>query len=213
MPEKKSKMTSRTRVATTNTNRLLSDQVSQAEINIIRRELARVLDAHVPGDVVEFGCYVGTTSVFLARDLAQADKTLYLYDSFEGLPDKTGEDQSPAGEQFKTGELLATKAQLIKNLRAANVPMPVIKKAWFSNLTEADVPTEISFAYLDGDYYHSILDPLKLIWDRLAPGATVVVDDYANEALPGAARAVDGWLKTHQIKNFRVENSLAIIHT
>jgi O-methyltransferase len=191
----------------------LSDQVSLAEINIIRRELARVLDADVPGDVVEFGCYVGTTSVFLARDLNSTDKKLYLYDSFEGLPDKTSEDQSPAGEQFQTGELLATKAQLIKNLRAANVPMPIIKKAWFSDLTAADMPAEISFAYLDGDYYHSILDPLKLIWDRLVPGAVVIVDDYANEALPGAARAVDGWLKTHQFKSLRTENSLAIIHT
>ncbi len=213
MPVKKPKTTSRMRVATTNTNRLLSDQVSLSEINIIRRELARVLDGHVPGDVVEFGCYVGTTSVFLARDLAPTSKTLYLYDSFEGLPDKTGEDASPAGEQFKTGELLATKAQLIKNLRAAGVKMPVIKKAWFSDLAPSDVPPEISFAYLDGDYYRSILDPLKLIWNNLAPGATVVVDDYANEALPGAARAVDGWLKNHQIESFRVENSLAIIHT
>lgn len=200
-------------MATTKTSRLLSDQVSLAEVNIIRRELKRLLDAGVPGDVVEFGCYVGTTSVFLARDLSSTGKTLYLYDSFEGLPDKTGEDQSPAGEQFKTGELLATKTQLIKNLRAANVTMPVIKKAWFSDLTAADVPAEISFAYLDGDYYRSILDPLKLIWDKLAAGATVVVDDYANEALPGAARAVDGWLKNHPAKSLRVESSLAIIHT
>lgn len=200
-------------MATTKNSRLLSDQVSLAEINIIRRELAHVLTALVPGDVVEFGCYVGTTSVFLARDLESTNKKLYLYDSFAGLPDKTTEDASPAGEQFKAGELLATKAQLIKNLRSAGVRMPVIKKAWFSDLTSADVPTEISLAYLDGDYYHSILDPLKLIWDKLAPGATIIVDDYANEALPGAARAVDGWLKTHQIKSFRVENSLAIIHT
>ncbi len=200
-------------MATIKTKRLLSDQVSQAEINIIRRELARVLGAGVAGDVTEFGCYVGTTSVFLASDLAQTDKTLYLYDSFEGLPAKTSEDQSPAGEQFKAGELLATKAQLIKNLRAAGVKMPIIKKSWFSDLKSDDVPQQISFAYLDGDYYHSILDPLKLIWHKLAPGAIVVIDDYANEALPGAARAVDGWLATHPVKSLRVENSLAIIHT
>ncbi len=200
-------------MATTKTNRLLSDQVSLEEINLIRRELARVLASGVLGDVVEFGCYVGTTSVFLARDLANTNKKLYLYDSFEGLPPKTTEDDSSAGQQFRPGELSATKAQLIKNLRSANVPMPVIKKAWFSDLSPKYVPTQLSFAYLDGDYYHSILDPLKLIWDKLAPGATVVVDDYANEALPGVARAVDSWLKTHPAKSFRVESSLAIIHT
>lgn len=190
---------------------LLSDQVSEAEIAIIRRELSRVTQSAVPGDVVEFGCYVGTTSVFLAKDIQGSGRSLYLYDSFEGLPPKATEDQSPAGEQFKEGELLATKAQLIRNLKQANVPMPVIKKGWFSELTTADVPETVAFAYLDGDYYHSILDPLKLIWPQLAPGATIVVDDYANESLPGAAKAVDDWLRSHPARQLRVEKSLAII--
>lgn len=190
---------------------LLSDQVSEAEIAVIRRELSRVLTANVPGDVVEFGCYVGTTSVFLAKDIQGSNRTLYLYDSFEGLPPKTGEDQSPAGEQFKEGELLATKTQLIRNLKQANVPMPVIKKGWFSDVTPEEVPSQVAFAYLDGDYYRSILEPLKLIWPRLAPGAVIVVDDYANEALPGAAKAVDEWLRTHPAKQLKVEKSLAVV--
>lgn len=191
---------------------LLSDQVDEREVRVVLRELETVLGREVPGDVVEFGCYVGTTSVFLAGRLKATGRKLYLYDSFEGLPPKTGEDESPAGMQFKTGELLATKKQLIKNLKQANVPMPVIKKGWFSALTEADVPERIAFAFLDGDYYHSVRDPLRLIWPRLAPGAIIVVDDYANEALPGAARAVDEWLRSHPA-HLAVEHSLAIIHT
>lgn len=190
---------------------LLSDQVSEKEVEIVRRELAAL--STLAGDVCEFGCYVGTTSVFLARDLAGTGKTLYLYDSFEGLPEKTREDASPAGEQFKAGELLATKAQLIRNLKSTGAPMPVIKKGWFSDLTDVDVPETISFAFLDGDYYHSVKDPLKLIWPHLAQGATVVVDDYANEALPGAARAVDEWIMGHTIRSFHTEASLGIIHT
>lgn len=191
--------------------KLLSDQVDEREVTVVLRELERVLSAGVAGDVVEFGCYVGTTSVYLADRLASTDRLLWLYDSFEGLPPKTGEDHSPAGEQFVAGELLATKKQLIKNLTQAHVPMPKITKGWFSDVTEQQVPERITFAFLDGDYYHSIKDPLKLIWPHLSPGATIVVDDYANEALPGAARAVDEWLHTHQA-TIRVEHSLAILH-
>lgn len=187
--------------------KLLSDQVDAREIEVIVRELART--KNVAGDIVEFGCYVGTTSVFLAKNAAPA-KTVYLYDSFEGLPEKSREDHSPAGEQFKPGELAAPKKQLLANLRGAGITDARVKKAWFSDLTNADVPAHISFAYLDGDYYHSVLDPLKLIWPKLAEGAIVVVDDYANEALPGAAKAVDEWLKTHPAA-LRVEHSLAII--
>ncbi len=192
--------------------KLLSDQVDEREITIILRELETVLKNDVPGDVVEFGCYVGTTSVFLADRLKNTNKKLHLYDSFEGLPPKTREDDSPAGMQFKTGELLATKRQLITNLKQANVPMPAITKGWFSDVSEKDVPNTIAFAFLDGDYYRSVYDPLVLIWNHLAPGAIIVVDDYANEALPGAAKATDEWLRTHEGK-LRVEHSLAIIHT
>lgn len=190
--------------------KLLSDQIDERELSIIMRELEKTLEAHVSGDVVEFGCYVGTTSVPVGKRLVDSDKTLYVYDSFEGLPDKSSEDESPAGLQFVAGELLATKKQLIKNFKQANVPLPVMTKGWFSELTPAQIPDHISFAYLDGDYYHSILDPLKLIWNQMSPGAIIIVDDYANEALPGAARAVDGWLHTHPAK-LQVEHSLAII--
>ena len=192
--------------------RLLSDQVDEKEVAIILRELEAVLAAGVPGDVAEFGCFVGTTSVFLAGRLKATGRQLHLYDSFEGLPPKSSEDESPAGTQFIAGELLATKAQLIRNLKQANVPMPRIKKGWFSELDINDIPEKIAFAFLDGDYYHSVKDPLVLIWPRLAPGATIVVDDYANEALPGAAKAVDEWLRSHPAR-LTVEHSLAIIHT
>jgi len=191
---------------------LLSDQVDMTEITIILRELEKVLEAGISGDVVEFGCYVGTTSVFLANRLIGTGKTLNLYDSFEGLPPKTSEDDSPAGLQFKEGELLTSKKRLIRNLKQAHVPMPRITKGWFSDLTEKDVPKEIAFAFLDGDYFHSIRDPLRLIENHLVAGAVIIVDDYANEALPGAAKATKQWLKTHPAF-LRVEHSLAIIHT
>lgn len=67
------------------------------------------------------------------------------------------------------------------------------------------------FAYLDGDYYRSILDPLKLIWKHLAPGAIIVVDDYQNEQLPGVRKALDVWAQAHAF-NLRVEASLAVIN-
>jgi O-methyltransferase len=88
--------------------------------------------------------------------------------------------------------------------------MPIIKKGWFSEVTADDLPEAIAFAFLDGDYYLSVKDPLKSIWPRLSPGAIVVVDDYANEALPGAAKAVDEWIINRPAK-LNVQSSLAIL--
>jgi O-methyltransferase len=191
--------------------RLISDQITKPELEVILAELRRTIVDDVPGDVAEFGCYEGTTSVHLVRFLAATDKRLFLYDSFEGLPDKITKDESPAGMQFKKGELLASKKRLITNLKHTGMTMPHIKKAWFSELAPKDVPEQISLAFLDGDYYDSILDPLRLIWPKLSVGSVVIVDDYANEALPGAAKAVDEWLTRHPAK-LSVRSSLAIIH-
>lgn len=191
---------------------ILSDQVSREELVKILASLEDVLRKNIDGDVVELGCYVGTTTLFLRRLLLQheSDKILHAYDSFAGLPPKTVQDASPAGEQFKAGELRAQKSELIRHFKQAGLPLPVMHKAWFSDLTLDDMPERIAFAFLDGDFYDSIHDSLKLVWPRLTKGAVVVVDDYQSEALPGAKRAVDEWLVAHPA-HMTVTSSLAIL--
>lgn len=191
---------------------LISDQVDKREVAIVLRELEKTLMASSEGDIVEFGCYAGTTSLFISRYLTiqKSTREFHAYDSFEGLPEKQRKDESRAGDQFTTGELAVSKKQFIMNYKKAGVAVPRVHKGWFSDLTEADVPEKIAFAFLDGDYYESIMTPLQLIWPRLVPDARIVVDDYANEALPGASKAVDEWLVTHPAK-LTVEHSLAII--
>jgi len=172
---------------------LVSDQVSKEQVAVILGELERVLEAGTNGAVVEFGCYIGTTSLFIRRLLnARGDsREFHVYDSFEGLPPKTTEDESRAGEQFKAGELAVSKKQFLQQFQKAGLRPPVVHKGWFSNLTGQDVPDNIAFAFLDGDFYESIKDSLKLVRSRLVPGAAIVIDDYAREALPGAKKAVD----------------------
>lgn len=69
---------------------------------------------------------------------------------------------------------------------------------------------QIMFAFLDGDYYDSINSSMGLIENKLAKKAVIVVDDYANEALPGAAKAVDEWLLSHPHK-VNIQASLAVL--
>lgn len=191
---------------------IISDQVDKQELQVILQELEHVLADGTVGDVAEFGCYVGTTALFMQRLLRQKaqDKQLHVYDSFEGLPAKTNEDLSPAGQQFKAGELAVAKAVFVKQFRQAGVPLPVIHKGWFADLLAADIPAALCFAFLDGDFYDSIQQSLRLVWPRLIPGAIVIVDDYQSLALPGARRAVDEWLRLHP-GQLRVEASLAVI--
>lgn len=169
-----------------------NDQVSRNETDKILEIACSCLESE--GDFVELGCYKGDTSLLLAEILKGTDKQLYIYDSFEGLPEKGEKDESVAGENFKGGELYVTKREVKERFLRANLPVPVIKKAWFNELTGADLPEKIAFAFLDGDFYESIKDSLKLVEGKVVKGGAIVVHDYNNPALPGVAKAVDEWL-------------------
>jgi len=194
-------------------HKIISEQVGEAELGVVWRELEKVLAAGTSGDIVEFGCYSGTTSLFIRRLLderGESNKRLfYVYDSFEGLPEKTKQDASVAGDQFKAGELTVSKKQFLQNFRATNLRPPIVRKGWFNQLTDSDVPEQIAFAFLDGDFYDSIMDSLKLVWPRMAKGGAVLVDDYGRDALPGAERAVRDFFGSNT--NVRVEANIAII--
>ena len=189
-------------------------QVSAVETATILELLESTVTANVPGDVVEFGCYKGDTSILLQKLLhstGATDKTLWLYDSFEGLPPKTAEDASVAGDSFKAGELFVTKREVIAKFKKAGLRVPRIKKAFFEDLLDQDLPPQISFAFLDGDLYGSIKTSLALVTPRLAPGAIIIVHDYNNPELPGSAKAVDEYLRAHPTKKLTQKATLAII--
>ncbi len=187
-----------------------NDQVSERETEKIV-EIARD-QLEIPGDYVEFGCYKGDTSLMLAevlRDGHDANcgklvekpkKRLWIYDSFEGLPEKNAKDESVLGRDFKGGELFVTKREVKERFLRAGLPVPVIKKAWFNELSDADLPGKISFAFLDGDFYESIMDSLKLAAPRMVEGGVVVVHDYGNPALPGVRKAVEEWERTNAVR-------------
>lgn len=191
-----------------------NDQVTESEtkkILFIARECLAI-----EGDFVELGCYKGDTSLLLAELLVEKSvekpaKKLWIYDSFEGLPEKSSEDESAIGEDFTSGELFVTKREVKERFLRAGLPVPVIKKAWFSDLTEGDLPEKIAFAFLDGDFYDSIKDSLRLIEDKMGVGTVVIVHDYDNLALPGVSKAVDEWLVDKKIEMTKYQ-SLAIIH-
>lgn len=206
-------------------------QVTARETEILLQELTKTLKNNVSGDVVEFGCYKADTSVLYQKLLesmgygipiqsedqaAQASqKILWLYDSFEGLPAKTREDNSAAGDAFQAGELLVTKREVIEKFKKMGLKLPKIKKAFFDDLDIIyDIPEKISYAFLDGDLYQSIKTSLRLVTEKMSPGSVIIVHDYNNPELPGSARAVDEWLKDHQPKvaSFRVAETLAIIY-
>lgn len=182
---------------------IISDQISREALEVVCSHLESTLDQPVPGAVVEFGCYAGTTSLFLRRILDSNNQSelrqFHVYDSFEGLPEKTMRDSNAAGVDFEAGKLYVSKKDFLQQFQSAHLQPPIAHKGWFSQLTTRDMPEAIAFAFLDGDFYESIISSLRLVWPRLSAGGIILIDDFNRETLPGVAHAIKDFFQDKRI--------------
>jgi O-methyltransferase len=159
--------------------------------------VSQVLAYGVDGEFVELGCNTGASSVLITKLLQDCGsmKRLNVYDSFEGLPKSLPID----GTIYKEGYCRTSEDVLRENFRAHNLPAPEIHKGWFQDTLPNGLPDKIAFAYLDGDFYDSIMVSLQHVYPKLSPGAICLIDDYCDPAinpkgwnrLPGVKKACD----------------------
>ncbi|MCX6724454.1 MAG: class I SAM-dependent methyltransferase [Candidatus Staskawiczbacteria bacterium] len=173
---------------------LISGMVTKDQLFKILTSIKNILDKNVKGDIVELGCNVGTTSLFIRRFLIayNSDKEFHVYDSFEGLPEKDTKDANNVDRQYSKGHCKTSKDCFMSNFKEAGLELPVIHKGWFS---KQKYPEKIAFAFFDGDFYTSIMDSFKKVYPKLSKGAIVCIHDYDWDVLPGVRRACDDFLK------------------
>lgn len=194
---------------------IISDQISREGIGVVYRELETILAQGVAGAIVEFGCYIGTTSLFIRRLLdatnGSAAHPFHVYDSFEGLPAKGHYDNNAASVDFEAGKLYASKKELLQQFKNANLQPPIIHKGWFNELPAWEVPQQIAFAFLDGDFYESIISSLRVVYPCMNDNGRILIDDYKRETLPGVERAIRDFFQGKQLKRLHAEHNIAII--
>lgn len=175
-------------------NLIPNGMIHPNDLTTVLQHLDAVLQSSIDGAVVEFGCYEGTTSLFIAQHLVNAGnkRPFHVYDSFQGLPAKEPEDGS--SDQFLIGSCSVEQFRFEANFRRNNLPIPVIHAGWFKDLTPFDLPKQIAFAFLDGDFYSSIFQSLSLVYPRLSDRARVLIHDYECEKLPGVKKACSDFL-------------------
>ena len=166
--------------------------------------LALAKSKDVSGNVCEFGVAQGETSALIANEIKSSNKTLHLFDSFEGLPNPTEKDQLK-DDIFSLGSIEAYAGKMscpetFVRARLKEVLFPpdryVIHKGFFSQVLSqgSNLPKEISFAYVDFDFYEPILTVLNFLHQSTPVGAIIIVDDY-DFFSTGVKAAVDEFLE------------------
>lgn len=195
-------------------NTVDSSIISREQIRALLSVLDTILQKNIPGDVVEFGCYVGESSKYLRMmlDYYRSDKNLYVYDSFEGLPPLSKYEENTG---WRAGTLKTSEDILLSNFYNNGLRQPIVTKGWFKNISPADIPDKICFAFLDGDFYDSIYDSLSQIYHRMSRGSAILFHDYERPDLPGVKAAISNFISEKSIEDntllLKIYNELGIL--
>jgi O-methyltransferase len=177
-----------------------AETTSRARVLAFTPYVLQVSLDRVPGDFVEVGCYRGATAVWtrsVLDCLGETERTIHVYDSFQGMPQPKSVDLN----RVQKGDLSASIDDVVQAHEKWGKRQPAIHPGWFEDTLASQLPEQIAFAYLDGDFYDSIMTGLKHCVPRLAPGAVMLIDDYADldahpqawNGFPGVKQACDDY--------------------
>ena len=73
---------------------IISGMMTKSQIYGVMYYLSEVLNNKLEGNIVELGCNIGTTSIFIREilNIYNSNKEFHVYDSWEGLPKKLEQD-------------------------------------------------------------------------------------------------------------------------
>ena len=166
--------------------------------------------ARVPGDIVECGVWRGGSSRLAALKLlalGSSDRTLHLFDTFEGMPPPTEADvQHSSGE---TAARILDRGERVEDVNNewAYAPLGGVQRTMsetgyprvrfiqgkVEETLPASAPTQIALLRLDTDWYESTRHELEHLYPRLVDGGVLIIDDYGY--WEGARKAVDEYFR------------------
>ena len=150
--------------------------VAEGDRNIL---VALLKQAPIGGCFVEVGVYHGGTAWYIAKEAKSREASVYLYDTFEGMPfqDILNDDAHKVGDFGDTS---------FKSVKRAIPYATVIKGVFPQSLVEMG---EVSFVHCDVDQYYSTRWVLLTLYPRLVDSGIILVDDY--NSLKSATKATD----------------------
>lgn len=153
---------------------------------------AFVRSLDLPGDVAECGVFTGETSAELVRYLEAAgvDKTVHMFDAFEGLPPLiTAEERALAsGDALREANFRCDETGVETTM--TGLSRYELHGGLFSD-TFPSFDRRLCFIHADADLYESTVGVIELAERCLVPGGTIVFDDYESPFFPGVKLAVD----------------------
>jgi predicted O-methyltransferase YrrM len=137
----------------------------------------------VKGNIAEVGVFRGGSARIISE--LKGNRKLFLFDTFEGLPELNQFDTS---NEFHKGQFKETSYDAVKKLLEPYDGI-AIHKGYFPD-TAGPVENEtFSLVHLDVDLHESTKNALAFFYPRLSKGGIIISHDYINA--DGVRKAFD----------------------
>ena len=181
---------------------------SEAMVALLRA-VDHVVRHRIPGALIECGVFTGGNIELMIRALQHlkiADRDIYAYDTFAGMPRPQAIDDEGLGGAIRasweahrldadgdSGSTWMRASLEAVRERIGRLGYPKERIHFVKGLVEDTIPAvapeRIAILRLDTDFYSSTKHELRHLYPRLSPGGVLIIDDYG--AMPGSRIATD----------------------
>lgn len=179
--------------------------IGSKRLDNVENCLLDVIKNNVQGDFLEAGVWRGGCSLFAKAFLittGQHHRKIWLADSFDGLPIPTNKHDLGVNLSKSERPHYAIPIERVKELFSRfemlddNVHFV---QGWFRDTLHRIVIEKIAVLRLDGDLFESTMDTLTALYEKVAIGGFIIVDDYF--AFDGCKLAVDEFRSVNGISD------------
>ena len=138
----------------------------------------------IPGDFVECGVFEGDMSWVVTEmfNLDGAQKTFYLFDTFEGFaPQYSSSADFPEAPEFlDRAHASYSRSGLCEAVqrRFSGKPYVKVTRGVVPDILRTIAPGTIAYLHLDMNSPGPEIGALDLLFDRVSPGGVIILDDY-----------------------------------
>lgn len=148
--------------------------------------------SNLDGDYVECGVLKGFSMSVVAAymDFAQLNKTMYLYDTFEGIPKRYNSENRSNEPYLQHGNMLKHAKE-----RFAAYPNVKIIPGIVPDSFAHTCPEKIVFLHIDMNSSASEMAALEALYPRVIDGGIIIFDDYGWLAYREQTLAQDAFMR------------------
>jgi len=181
-------------VAASGTVERYKAQFSSAQRRAISALLDGVMEANIPGHIVQLGLKDVNSWRWLHQGMegSEKERQLHLFDSFKGMEacDHVRDTGMcpPEGSQKVNKQGILDSVERYRSHRDIHV-----HEVNYAEL-EKMLPEQVAFVLIDGSVFPTVSAMLAGVHSKMAEGGKIVVHDFGWEGLPGVQRATSSFL-------------------